>query len=184
MKRIVVAATAAAFLILGALRAQAPVPKPGPEHRKLSIWLGEWTYEGELQPTPLGPAGKYTGKTTARSTLGGFFVEWRGEETNAAGRFQWHEIDGYDAANKQYFWKFFYGDGSVTSVTYTIDGVNVKYAGNVLVGDKQYPIRGTAVFAPDFMSNVQTQEIAVDGKTWKPCSVFRNTKTPPGAKKK
>ena len=37
-------------------------PKPSPEHQKLQLWFGEWTYEGENQATFLGPGGKFTGR--------------------------------------------------------------------------------------------------------------------------
>jgi len=37
-------------------------PKPSPEHQKLQLWFGEWTYEGESQATFLGSGGKFTGR--------------------------------------------------------------------------------------------------------------------------
>src|SRR5215470_8676306 len=47
-----------AVLVLG----QAPhALKPGPEHQKLSAFVGNWTFEGEAKASPMGPAGKVTG---------------------------------------------------------------------------------------------------------------------------
>ena len=43
-----------------------PSPTPGPEHKKLEIWVGDWTYEIVAQASPLGPASTFTGKNTAR----------------------------------------------------------------------------------------------------------------------
>lgn len=43
---------------IAAVQAQAPVPKPGPEIRKLHVLVGHWTYEGEYKPGPLGPGAK------------------------------------------------------------------------------------------------------------------------------
>jgi len=37
-----------------------PLPKPGPEHAKLGFFVGKWTHEGELKPSPYGPSGKFT----------------------------------------------------------------------------------------------------------------------------
>ncbi len=47
MRTVVTIMAAACFA--GAALAQQPTesPKPGPEHRKLQVWCGEWTYEGE-----------------------------------------------------------------------------------------------------------------------------------------
>ena len=46
-----------------------PSPTPGPEHKKLEIWVGDWTYEIVAQASPLGPASTFTGKNTARPIL-------------------------------------------------------------------------------------------------------------------
>ena len=55
----------------------ADQPQPGPEHKRLEVWVGEWTYEGEAKETPIGPAGKFAGKLTGRMVLNGFFLEAR-----------------------------------------------------------------------------------------------------------
>jgi len=163
----------AALLSAAILQAQTPAPKPGPEQQKLNIWVGDWTYEGENQATPLGPAGKYVGKQTVRPILGGFFVEWHGEDRFSS----WYEVDGYDALNKRFFWTGFGNDGNVSSVAYTIEGTKVEYSGTVILGEKQYKIRGTATFAADFMSFVDKRELSVDGQTWMPNFQSKSTKT-------
>ena len=33
---------------------------PGPEHEKLAFFLGKWTSEGDMKPSPYGPGGKFT----------------------------------------------------------------------------------------------------------------------------
>ena len=173
MKRIGFAVGLVILVFAGALQAQTAAPKPGPEQKKLNIWVGDWTYEGESQATPLGPAGKIVGKMTVRPILGGFFVEFRGED----GTSSWHEVDGYDALNKRFFWTGFGSDGSVQVVTYTIDGTTVEYSGTIILGEKQYKIRGTVAFAADFMSFVEKREISVDGQTWMPSFQDKAVKT-------
>ena len=32
--------------------------KPGPEHQRLAYFLGKWTTEGEMKPSPMGPGGR------------------------------------------------------------------------------------------------------------------------------
>ncbi len=149
-------------------RAQTAPAKPGPEHKKLEIWVGNWTYEGENKATPIGVAGKVTGKYSVRPILGGFFVEFRGEEKGLAGLIEWVEIDGYDPVTKQFTWTSFDNGGGSQAVTYTIDGTTVSYSGTQVVGGKHAKMRGTAVFAPDFNSNIQKTEVSLDGKTWLP----------------
>jgi hypothetical protein len=162
MKRIGFAVGLVIIVLTVGLLAQTAAPKPGPELKKLNIWVGDWTFEGESQATPLGPARKYVGKATVRPILDGFFVEWHGQSGDSS----WNEVDGYDASNKTYFWTGFSNDGSFNSVTYTIDGTTVKYSGALILGDKQYRIRGTAEFGSDFMSCVDRQEVSADGQTW------------------
>lgn len=36
------------------------MPAPGPEHQKLSYFVGNWASDGELKPGPFGPGGKFT----------------------------------------------------------------------------------------------------------------------------
>jgi len=73
-------------------------PKPPPEQKNFDAWIGTWTYEGEGKDSPLGPAGKFTGKQVGRAILDGFFFEWRLEEKDL----QLLEIDWYDTAAKTY----------------------------------------------------------------------------------
>jgi hypothetical protein len=178
MRRIVVVSALAAALAVMTLQAQTPVSKPGPEHKKLLIWVGDWNYEAESQATPLGPAGKSVGKSTVRSVLGGYFVEWRGEEKGPAGNLRWYEVDGWDAKNKTYFWKSFGSDGSFQSTVYSIDGTKVSYSGTVILKDKEYKMRGTCLFSPDLTSFEERREISADGKTWMPNFVIKNVKAP------
>ena len=176
MKRTLIAVALAMLLVAVAVQAQAPAPKPGPEQKKLELWVGDWTYEGEYHATPYGPAGKCTGKQTVRPILGGHFVEFRSEEKGAAGNIQYHEIDGYDPVAKNYTWNGFDSNGCSQAVTYTFAGNTVTYSGTQIIGAKQYKIRGTIVFAPDLMSDVAKNEISVDGQTWTPIFEGKFTK--------
>jgi hypothetical protein len=107
-------------------------------------------------------------------------MEWLGEGQGPSGPDEYFEVDGYDALNKKYTWNGFEGDGSVHTVSYTLDGTKVAYAGTVLLGDKQYKIRGTTVFAADFMSWVEKREVSVDGQTWMPNSQSKGVKKEAG----
>ena len=165
MERTVIAVGLIALFFAVAAQAQAPVPKPGPEHKKLEIWVGDWTSEGESKATPLGPAVKHSDKVSVRKILGGFFLESRAESNGVP---QYFDIDGYDPVNKKYTWNFFISDGSFIVGTYTLEGKTEAYSGTVTSGDKQYKIRGTIVFAADLNSAIEKAELSFDGKTWMP----------------
>ena len=47
MKRTIVLMGILILLSAVALQGQAPARKPGTEHKKLEIWVGDWTVEGE-----------------------------------------------------------------------------------------------------------------------------------------
>jgi hypothetical protein len=179
MKSRFVAVGMMAVLLAIVVQAQTPPSAPGPEHAKLNIWVGDWTHEAVVLPTPLGPGGKYVGKTQVRPILGGFFVEFRLEETGPTGKSQYHEIDGYDAKSKRYTWFGFSSDGETSSVTYTIDGNKVNYSGTLLRGDKQYQIRGNVTFNADRTRWDEKREVSTDGKTWLPNFQSTFTKVKP-----
>ena len=182
MKRIVIAIGLMMLLLAVSAVPQTPAPKPGPEHKWLARWAGDWTSEGVVHATPFGPEGKTTGKGSARPILGGFFVEWRTEEKGPGGTVEGIEIDGYDPVTKKFTWNSFASDGSVQRITYTIEGNTVSYSGTQVTGGKQAGIRGTITLAPDFMSNVEKREISADGKAWMPLFESKVTKVKPSPK--
>lgn len=179
MKRI---AAVVVLLFAVAAWAQTPAAKPGPEHKKLQIWIGDWTCEEEGQATPLGPAYTLTGLASAKPIFGGFFIEWDADIKGNVGNTKWHEIDGYDSVNKRYFWHWYGNDGSSQTVTYTIEGSKVHYSGTRVLGDMQAKVRGTIVFAPDTTSWTCREEMSVDGKTWMPNFENKFTKVKPASK--
>jgi hypothetical protein len=132
----------------------------------MGIWVGNWSCEGEASATPFGPAGKISGISSAKPILGGFFLEFRGEDRGAAGATQWIEIDGYDPVAEKFTWNNFASDGTVQTITYTIEGKTVPHSGTHVSRGKQAKMRGTVVFTSDFMSSVDRREISLDGKTW------------------
>ncbi len=79
--------------------------------------------------------------------------------------------------NKKYVWNAFGSDGSNSVVTYTIEGNTVTYSGTITMGDKPYKMKGTAVFATDFMSFVEKREISIDGRTWMPTFESKSIKS-------
>jgi hypothetical protein len=171
----------AALLPLCACGANAPRvadvrAQAAPEYQKLKVWVGDWTYEATNFESPLGPAGKSTGTITVRMVMGGYFVEWSGEDRGPGGVSHWREIDGYDGAAGKYFWATMAEDGSWQTATYSFAGNTSPYSGTVLVKGKLYKFRGVLTFAPDGKSFVDKREYSIDGESWKPLWEGRWTK--------
>ncbi len=62
MKRVLAVYAVAAFLFALMVQAQAPpMPKPGPELKKLDYFMGTWKMEGEIKAEPL-RAGRKNGR--------------------------------------------------------------------------------------------------------------------------
>ena len=176
MKTAISLILAATLTALGLAQTAIPALPLATEHKKLEIWLGDWSYESTLHESPLGAAGTYNGNYTVLPILGGKCVEFRGEETGTAGSLHWVETDSYDPVNQRYRWNGFASDGSINDVTYSFDGPVAAYSGTMTTGAKRYHIRGSITFADDAQSFTDQREISTDGTTWSPLSEVRATK--------
>ena len=154
------------LLLAVPLPAQGPAPQPDPEHKRLEIYVGDWTTETEVKSISFTPALKAIGNFSARPILGGFFIEFRGESKGPAGIYQWLEIDSYDPTSKRYTAYQFDTNGHPSVDTFTMDNKTFHYSGSMIGGGKEYKRRTTVVFGSDFASYTEKCEISEDGKTW------------------
>lgn len=167
----------AARLGLLALLALAPFaraqeqPKPGPEHRKMEVAVGDWTYEGSGGASPFAPAGSFKGRTTARMVLGGFFLESRSEDTGDTGYvFQGVSLRGFNPVTKTYFEHGFENDGRATTASITVNGGTWTSTGvRTDSQGKTYKTRGVDTYSADGRTGTFAVEYSADdGKTWLP----------------
>jgi hypothetical protein len=154
--------------------AQSPEqPQPGPEHKQLEVWLGEWNYEGVGKESPFYPPGaasKFAGKQTGRMILDGFFLESRWEDKGESGYIaQGLMITGYDPKTRTYVDYGFENDGTaggtgsttVTDHTWTSLWSRTGRDGNV------YKVKFRSTFSADGRTVESTQEYSKDdGRTW------------------
>jgi hypothetical protein len=181
MKRTVIAIGLISLLF--AVAAQAQAPKPDPELKKLQIFVGHWTYEGEYKAGPLGPGGKITGEYTGQMILGGFFLQGETIEKGAMGVTRGLEIDAYDAVNKSFTSNIYGDDGTKFIGIVAVSGNTLTWEGKYVVEGKQFQFKEPFILAPDLMSATAKGEISVDGKTWIPFFEAKWTKTKPAPKK-
>jgi len=183
MTRISVLLFLLVFCFATATHAQAPAPKPNPELKKLSVFVGHWTYEGEYKPGLLGPGGKVTGEYNGQMILGGFFFQARWTEKGPAGEARGLDIEAYDPVDKNFVSNWYFSDGGRFSGVLTVSEKTYAFAGKFLLTGKQYQFKDTLIVAADLMSLTERGEISADGKTWTPWFETKWTKVQPAPKK-
>ncbi|HUK25089.1 MAG TPA: DUF1579 family protein [Terriglobales bacterium] len=165
MKRVAFAALP--VLVLAALSAfgQMPMPKPGPEVKKLDYFVGSWTMEGEMKPGPMGPGGKFTGSETDEWMPGGFFLEAHEEFKTPMGDGTAKAFMGYDTEGKMYTYHSFASTGESENSTGMLEGdtwnwtSDEKMGGQTLKGKYSLTMLSPTSYSFKF-------EVSPDGTTW------------------
>ena len=88
-----------------------PTPKAGPEHTRLSAFVGKWIAEGRTQAGPSGPGQIMTHQHTYGWLPGGFHLFHRWDGLIGTHESKGIEIIGYDPASQSYPCHFFDSDG-------------------------------------------------------------------------
>jgi hypothetical protein len=177
MKRTMVALAALMACTVLVLAQTTQAPKPGPEHQKLAAFVGNWTFEGEMKPGPMGPGGKVTGTDRVQWLPGGFFLERRFDGKGPAGEMKGVEIMGYDPAKKVYTYTYFDSMGATGSGTMTVSGDTWNATGTTNVGGKSMHERCALTFAAVGTSLNIKCDGSTDGKSW--ASTFEGKATKP-----
>lgn len=159
------------FLLLGSGPGRAQeLPKPGPEQKKLEVWVGRWKYEGTSKQSPFGPAARFKGTQTGRMVLNGFFLETRWKDKGETGYIgEGIGLQGYDAAKKSYVDYGFDNEGVASPAVTTVQG-NTWTSISTRPDDagKVYNVRFIATFSADGRTVVNTAEYSADnGQTWR-----------------
>ena len=159
------------------LIAQKPeMPKPGAEHQRLGAFVGNWTFEGEMKPGPMGPGGKMTGTDRIQWLPGNFFLERRFEGKGPMGEMKGLEIFGYDSMKKVHTFNFFDSMGSIGSGTMTVKGSTWTTSGTGNMGGTTFHDRCTLAFGAGSTTLTIKCEMSSDGKSWAPSFEGKATK--------
>ena len=162
---------------VGAVIAQKPeMPKPGPEHQRLGAFVGNWTFEGEMKPGPMGPGGKLTGTDRVEWTPGNFFLQRSFQGKSPMGEIQGIEVFGYDGAKKIYTFNSFDSLGMMGSGTMTVKGNTWTATGTSTIGTATMRDRCTLEFGAGGSTLMVKCETSADGKTWNPTVEGKATK--------
>ena len=177
MKRTLVVSV---LTLMWSVALQAQAPKPGPEHKKLDVFLGSWSVDGEFKPgNGYGiPAGKVNTVERFQWLPGEFFLQMNRDGKGPAGEIKDMIIFGYDSATKKHTGTFYglNGGGSI-SATYTNNGNTWLWSGNGHTPDgKLYQERCTVAVVPNASYTVKC-ETSPDGKNWSPSLEWKGTKS-------
>ena len=166
MKRVLAVVAMATFLFPLIVRAQAPqTPKPAPEVKKLDYFMGTWTMEGDIKPSPYGPGGKESETDHNEWMPGGFFLLTHSETTAPMGEAKGLSIMGYKADDKVYTYHEFDSMGETISATGTVEGDTWTWHSEDKMGGKVMKGRYTVkVLSPT--SYTFKFEMASDAGDW------------------
>jgi uncharacterized protein DUF1579 len=164
-----------ALLALGACVSAAAVlsaqsPAPGPEHKKLEMFVGEWTFVGESKAVPalgMTDAGKVSYRHVNQMANGGFFLETRRTGTSARGPVTELFVYSYNAVSKRYRQDGYNNRGQVRTFTATLEGLTWSFVGtNTNLDGSVTKERYTLTYSPDLSSATVRSEHSKDGVEW------------------
>src|SRR5271154_6291831 len=109
------------LLFLSAL-VSAQAPQVLPEHKKLDMFVGTWTLDGDMKPGPMGPGGKMTEDEKCEWMEGGFFVVCHTDIKSSMGNGVGLSVMGYSADDKTYTYREFNSWGEFDDSKGSVDG--------------------------------------------------------------
>jgi len=146
--------------------AQMPMPKPGPELRKLDFFAGNWTCTGDMKPGPMGPGGKMTMSEDSKWMDGGFYVVVNSKYDSAnVGGGMGISFIGYDPDEKKYTYDEFNSSGERVHAKGTLDADNWTWTSDMKMG----PQTATGRFSEKILSPTSYAfkfEMSADGASW------------------
>jgi hypothetical protein len=171
------------FAVFAAAQNPPAPPKPGPELKKLDYFTGTWRLSGNMQASPFGPAGKFTGTENNQWMPGGFFLLSHNDESMPGGKAKGLAIFGYDKETRAYTYQAYNSMGEAESARGTLEGniwawtSDMKWEGKAIHG--RFTVKTTSPTAYDFKF-----EMAPEGGDWTTVMEGKATKaTAPPAKK-
>jgi hypothetical protein len=120
-----------------------PARKPGAEQKRIGYFAGQWTFQGEAKPSPMGPGGKITMTESCEWFAGGFQLVCRSKGTSPMGPGTSQAVLAYDAGRKAYTYHAISSHGDAIFIRGNVDGKVWTYVDDVTVEGKPMKIRAT-----------------------------------------
>jgi hypothetical protein len=145
--------------------AQMEMLKPGPEHKKLDMFAGAWTLEGDMKPSAMGPGGKTTENEKCEWMEGGFFLVCHTDFKTTMGNGSGISFMGYSPDDKAYTYREFNSWGEFTDSKGSVDGDTWTWTNDEKMGSMTMKGRFTMKVTSPTSYNF-TYEISQDGTKW------------------
>jgi hypothetical protein len=157
----------AGWMILAATAlAQMEMPKPGPEHKKLDIFVGKWTMDGDVKPGgDAGAGGKTTETENCEWMEGEFFVVCHTDYKTTMGNGSGVSIMGYSADDKTYTYREFNSWGEFVDAKGSLDGNTWTWTNDEKMGNMTMKGRFTMKITSPTSYNF-SYETSPDGAKW------------------
>ena len=139
---------------------------PGPEHRRLGVFIGTWQTDGELKTGERGTNTAIHSRDVYEWLPGEFFVVHRWDSDVGGSEVHGLEIIGYDAEAGTYRTQFFDNGGGSGSERLTVEGDTWTWTGRNVAGADWHRCRSTV--GADGKTMVARHEQSKDGVNWSP----------------
>jgi ketosteroid isomerase-like protein len=147
-----------------------------PELRRLGYLVGQWAFEGEAKPGPLGPGGAFNGRIDCRWYAGGGQVVCSSDGGSPSGPTQVLELYGWDRESRAYTYAAIDSQGFTVASHPTVRDRTWTVVVDVRAGGKPLRIRSTTVEeSPTSMSF--GSELSTAGGAFVPVSSGKARKT-------
>jgi Protein of unknown function (DUF1579) len=154
-----------ALLSASAALAQGEAPKPGPELKKLDIFAGSWTLEGNMKPGAMGPGGSMTEDEKCEWMDGGFYLVCHSDYKSSMGNGVGLSVMGYSADDKAYTYREFNSFGEFDDSRGTLDGNTWTWTSDEKMGGMtmkgRFTIKMTSATSYTFIF-----DMSQDGTKW------------------
>ena len=164
MKKIVMMLSSVLILAASAV-AQMEMPKPGADHKKLDMFVGAWTLDGDMKAGPMGPGGKMTENEKCEWMEGGYFVVCHTQFTSAMGNGSGISVMGYSNDDKAYTYREFNSWGEFDDSKGAVDGDTWTWTSD----EKVAGMTGKGRFTMKILSPTSYNfsfEMSQDGTKW------------------
>jgi len=158
--------SALSLLLAVASYAQMGPPTPAPETKKLDIFAGSWTLEGDMKPGPMGPGGNMMEREKCEWMEGNFFLICRSDfKTATMGNGTGLSVMSYSRENKAYSYREFNSWGENMESKGSVEGDTWTWANEEKMGDM--PMKGRFVMKWTSPTSYNfSYEISEDGTKW------------------
>ena len=160
-----VALICCSLLIFVSLGLAQEMPKPGPEHKKLDMFAGIWTIEGDVKPGPMGPGGHVTENEKCEWMEGQFFLVCHTDFKTSMGNGSGISVMGYSSEDKTYTYREFNSWGEFNDSKGSFDGNSFVWTSDEKMGEMtvkgRFTMKITSPTTYDFLF-----ESSKDGTQW------------------